>query len=34
MMGAFFSWMLLRWFGIGYFAALFLVPLAVGSSVW
>jgi branched-chain amino acid transport system permease protein len=30
MMGAFFSWMLLRWFGIGYFAALFLVPLAVG----
>ncbi len=30
MMGAFFSWMLLRWFGVGYFAALFLVPLGVG----
>jgi branched-chain amino acid transport system permease protein len=30
MMGAFFSWMLLRWFGVGYFAALFLVPIAVG----
>ena len=30
MMGAFFSWMLLRWFGIGYFPALILVPLAVG----
>lgn len=30
MMGAFFSWMLLRWFGVGYFAALVLVPLAVG----
>jgi branched-chain amino acid transport system permease protein len=30
MMGAFFSWMLLRWYGIGYFPALVLVPLGVG----
>lgn len=30
MMGAFFTWMGLRWFGIGYFPALILVPLAVG----
>ena len=30
MMGAFFSWMLLRWGGIGYFPALVLVPLGVG----
>jgi branched-chain amino acid transport system permease protein len=30
MMGAFFSWILLRWFDIGYFPALILVPLAVG----
>ena len=31
MMGAFFSWMLLRWAGIGYFPSLILVPLAVGA---
>lgn len=30
MMGAFFSWMLLRWAGIGYFWALVLVPLGIG----
>jgi branched-chain amino acid transport system permease protein len=30
MLGAFTSWMLLRWAGLGYFWALFLSPLAVG----
>ena len=30
MMGAFFTWMLLRWFNVGYFAALALVPIAIG----
>jgi branched-chain amino acid transport system permease protein len=30
MLGAFTSWMLLRWAGIGYFWALILAPLAVG----
>jgi branched-chain amino acid transport system permease protein len=30
MMGAFFSWMLLRWLGVGYFPALVIVPLMVG----
>ena len=30
MMGAFFSWMLLRWHDVGYFPALVLAPLAVG----
>ena len=30
MLGAFTSWMLLRWAGIGYFGALILAPLAVG----
>jgi branched-chain amino acid transport system permease protein len=32
MMGAFTAWMLLQWLGIGYGAALVLVPLIVGAS--
>jgi branched-chain amino acid transport system permease protein len=32
MMGAFASWMLLQWLGIGYWAALILAPLAVGLT--
>src|ERR1700739_917682 len=32
MMGAFASWMLLNYVGIGYFPALILAPLLVGSS--
>jgi branched-chain amino acid transport system permease protein len=32
MMGAFASWMLLQWLGIGYWPALVLAPLAVGAS--
>ena len=32
MMGAFASWMLLNYVGIGYFPALILAPLLVGAS--
>jgi branched-chain amino acid transport system permease protein len=32
MMGAFVAWMLLNWAGIGYFAALLIVPLLVGLT--
>jgi branched-chain amino acid transport system permease protein len=31
MMGAFFAWMLLEWFGIGYWPALVLSPICVGA---
>src|SRR6266404_6342894 len=31
MMGAFFAWMGLTYFGIGYWAALVLAPLAIGA---
>src|ERR1700682_482631 len=32
MMGAFCAWFLLNWFGIGYWAALVIAPIAVGIT--